>query len=343
MKSLFLASLLLAVLCANAQISTQGFNGSIVITPKGLQGSTNSIESDNTNVSLGAFALQSNLVGYQNTAIGYNSLNSNTQGGSNTATGVSALNANTSGSGNNAFGSYSLKSNTTGIQNVAMGNSTLYLNRTGQLNTAIGSAALYSNTTGEQNTAIGHNAMQYNNKGFWNVAIGGHAGSTIIDGKSNTFLGMGADAIDDFTNSMAIGAYTKVDANNKVRIGNANVTAIEGQVAWSNPSDRRLKENIVYSNRLGLDFINRLQTVSYNYIADQSKIRYDGFIAQDIEQVMKDLNIPFSGLKKSENGTYSLAYSDFVMPLVNAVKEQQSQIEELKKQVQAMIKVVNKQ
>lgn len=33
---------------------------------------------------------------------------------------------------------------------------------------------------------------------------------------------------------------------------------------------------------------------------------------------------------------YSLAYSDFVMPLVNAVKEQQEQINDLKKQNQLM-------
>jgi flagellar biosynthesis chaperone FliJ len=30
----------------------------------------------------------------------------------------------------------------------------------------------------------------------------------------------------------------------------------------------------------------------------------------------------------------SLAYSDFVIPLVNAIQEQQKQIEDLKKQVQ---------
>jgi hypothetical protein len=82
-----------------------------------------------------------------------------------------------------------------------------------------------------------------------------------------------------------------------------------------------------------LDFIKKLQTVSYNYIADNSKTRYDGFIAQDIERVMNDLGVPFSALKKSDDGTFSLAYSDFVMPLVNAVKEQQQQIADLKKQI----------
>ena len=53
--------------------------------------------------------------------------------------------------------------------------------------------------------------------------------------------------------------------------------------------------------------------------------------------MIQELNIPFSGLKKSVDGTYSLAYSDFVMPLVNAVKDQQVQIEELKKQNQLLI------
>lgn len=48
--------------------------------------------------------------------------------------------------------------------------------------------------------------------------------------------------------------------------------------------------------------------------------RHEGFIAQDVEQVMKELGIPFRGLKKSDDGTYSLAYPDFVMPLVNIVK-----------------------
>lgn len=36
---------------------------------------------------------------------------------------------------------------------------------------------------------------------------------------------------------------------------------------------------------------------------------------------MKELNVPFNSLKKSAAGMYSPAYSDFVMPPVNATKE----------------------
>lgn len=89
----------------------------------------------------------------------------------------------------------------------------------------------------------------------------------------------------------------------------------------------------MYTNRLGLEFIKKLQTVSYNYIADNTKTRYDGFIAQDIEKVMNELGVPFSALKKSDDGTLSLAYSDFVIPMVNAIKEQQKIIERVENQL----------
>jgi autotransporter adhesin len=115
--------------------------------------------------------------------------------------------------------------------------------------------------------------------------MGYAAGLTISSGNNNTFLGFAADAAaENLINSMALGSDAIVNASNKVRIGNSQVTVIEGQVAWSNASDRRLKENINYTNCLGLDFINSLQIVSHNYIVDNNKTRYDGFIAQDIEK-----------------------------------------------------------
>jgi trimeric autotransporter adhesin len=220
-------------------------------------------------------------------------------------------------------------------------------------NTATGYQALYSNTSGGENTANGYQALQLNTTGALNTAIGYKALRNNTTGNWNTAIGYAADVLTGgLINATAIGANAKVNASNKVRIGDALVSVIEGQVAWSYPSDRRLKENIQVNNNLGLNFINKLQPVTYNYISDNTKVRHDGFIAQDIEQIMKDLNLPFSGLKKSNDGMYSLAYSDFVMPLVNAVKEQktmidnqqiqignqQIQIDELKKMVESMLK-----
>lgn len=73
--------------------------------------------------------------------------------------------------------------------------------------------------------------------------MGVSTGNAISTGNTNTFIGYAADAVGDYSNAIAIGANAKVDAGNKVRIGDTNVSVIEGQVPWSNPSDGRLKEN----------------------------------------------------------------------------------------------------
>ncbi|MCP9770979.1 hypothetical protein EGI22_23995 [Lacihabitans sp. LS3-19] len=375
MKKIYILALLLVAGIAQAQISSNGTaNGSITITPKGLQGSSNStaeganlalgsnalkntiynsavnIRDGSSNTAVGDSSLFANISGFQNTALGDLTLQKNVTGVTNTAVGYASLNANVDGTHNTAVGNLSLINNTSGWRNTSIGNTTLFDNTTGAFNVALGNWAVRGNKEGNyntgigsfalqktiagSNTAVGAFALQNDSLGNLNTAVGNSAGFTIKSGTGNTFLGFAADAtIENFTNSMALGFNTKVDASDKVRIGNANVTVIEGQVAWSNPSDRRLKENIIYTNRLGLNFVNSLQTVSYNYIADKNKTRYDGFIAQDIEMLMTDLGIPFSGLKKSDDGMLSLAYSDFVMPLVNAIQEQQKQIEDLKKQV----------
>ena len=292
------------------------------------------------NIAIGDKAMQENIKGSENIAIGSSALFNNI-GDANTAIGMFALFGNIWGYDNIAIGPYSLFKNTTGLYNTAIGVSSLFTNDNGEGNTGIGFGAVSSNTTGKYNTGVGVRALEWNQAGGSNTAIGYNAGLGVTSGTKNTFLGMGTYSTMDFDNSTVIGAYAFVNASNKVRIGDANVTVIEGQVAWSYPSDRRLKENIQYTSRLGLNFINKLQTVSYNYIADKTHVRHDGFIAQDVEKVMQELGVDFSGLKKADDGTYSLAYSDFVMPLVNAVKEQQKEIDELKKQVKALIKAQN--
>jgi hypothetical protein len=385
MKNIYILTLLLVTTIAQAQISTRGTaDGSITITPKGLQGSSNSttgggnlavgpdalkstiynsvtasVANGSSNTAVGNSSLFANSSGAQNTAIGAFALQNNTTGVTNTAVGSSSLNSNIDGTHNTGVGNLALYYNLSGVRNTALGTAALFENRTGNFNTSIGNLALRFNETasyitavgnralmnsvGQKNTAIGSNALENTSTGAFNTAVGNEAGLIIKGGSNNTFLGFDADAtVENFNNSMALGYNTKVNASNKVRIGDANVTVIEGQVAWSNPSDRRLKENIVYTNLIGLDFVNNLQTVSYSYIADKNKTRYDGFIAQDIEKLMVDLGIPFSGLKKSEDGMLSLAYSDFVMPLVNAIQEQQKQIETLKKQVQETADLKNR-
>ena len=246
---------------------------------------------------------------------------------------------------NSAIGNRALHSNTTGTYNTVNGYNALYSNTTGSDNIALGIDALYNNTTGIRNIAIGVSALEATTSGFtgmdpggvlsYNTAIGYMALKNNLTGNYNTAIGYQADVSSDpLTNATAIGYFAVVNASNKVVIGNSSVTTIGGYAIWSNYSDRRLKENIVHKNDLGLNFINKLQTVSYNYRTDPSKRRRDGLIAQDVEKALNDLGLQFSGLviDDDKDKTMNLSYGDFVIPLINAVQEQQKTIENVEKE-----------
>ncbi|WP_347268994.1 tail fiber domain-containing protein [Paracoccus sp. (in: a-proteobacteria)] len=301
-------------------------------------------------VAIGDSALYNNIANTGNTAVGNKALYSNTTGSSNTANGYKALYNNTSGYDNTANGYTALYSNTTGSYNTANGSFALYFNTTSNYNTANGYLALYSNTTGSSNTANGYTALRSNTTGSYNTAYGNSALYSNISGANNTAIGYNANVTTgNLTNATVIGYNATVNASNKVRIGNSSVTVIEGQVAWSFPSDARFKYNIK-DNVPGLDFITKLKPVTYYFdtkkldtytktgVIDNSIIHpvnytgaeelHTGFLAQDVEKVAEELSYQFDGIHKPANDRdhYSLAYSQFIMPLVKAVQEQQEMI-----------------
>ena len=201
---------------------------------------------NSSNTATGFQALLSNTTGMSNNATGYGALSFNTAGSNNTATGYLALYSNTTGTVNTANGNQALFFNTTGNFNNATGNGALFFNTTGSQNTADGNGALNSNTTGSQNTATGYAALLSNITGNFNTAYGNAALYFNTTGSNNTALGYGADVgSGDLTNVTAIGYQALVDASNKVRIGNPNVTSIGGQVGWTTFSDGRYKKNIM--------------------------------------------------------------------------------------------------
>jgi len=117
---------------------------------------------------------------------------------------------------NTVIGLNALTSLTNGQSNTALGFNSLLSTTSGRSNTAIGSGGLSGNTTGNDNTAIGRNALTTNTTGNFNTAIGNSA---------NVSSG-------DLTNATAIGNQAVVDASNKIRLGDNNVTAtdIAGQL-----------------------------------------------------------------------------------------------------------------
>ena len=207
------------------------------------------------------------IIGATNTAIGSSALQSNTTGFFNTASGASALRSNTTGNSNTASGGGALQSNTTGDSNTANGSVALFNNTTGGFNTASGLAALSSNTTGDFNTASGTFALQSNTTGSNNTAIG--------------FLANVAAA--NLSNATAIGALAFVDASNKIRLGDTNVTVIEGEVPFTFSSDQTRKENFQSVN--GEEVLRKLRGLSltsWNYVGhDPKQFRHYGPMGQE--------------------------------------------------------------
>ncbi len=89
-------------------------------------------------------------------------------------------------------------------------------------------------------------------------------------------------------------------------------------------SDARYKTNVQTINS-PLDSIRRLRGVTYNWIPEfNNSAKQIGFIAQEVEQVLPEM------VHTDEKGFKSVAYSDAVPVLVEAIKEQQKQIDEQK-------------
>ena len=236
------------------------------------------------NTASGSYALQSNTAGFINTASGSRALYSNTTGSYNTASGYGALYSNTTGSANAASGASALYNNSSGYNNTASGDSALYSNNTGFLNTASGLQALYSNTTGNVNTASGYRALYSNTTGFLNTASGLQALYSNTTGAGNTAIGSGADvSAGGLSNATAIGYTAIVNASHKIRLGNPNVTVIEGQVAYTFSSDKNQKENFQpVDGQEVLRKIGEFDLKSWNYIGhDSQKMRHYGPMAQD--------------------------------------------------------------
>jgi hypothetical protein len=319
------------------------------------------------NIANGYAALSDNTTGSNNTANGARALASNTVGGNNTASGFQALFSNKSNN-NTASGYNALFNNTIGSNNTAMGSVALLKNTTGTFNTAIGVSTLSENTTGYDNTAIGSLSLINNTAGNYNTAIGKYTLLGNTTGSNNTALGYDAGvSAGDLTNATAIGYEATVNASNKIRLGDVNVTLVETQTQYKTVSDGRFKNNISETDVKGLEFIKRLRPVVYNFdtkkfeefltknlpeeirkkhmskdFTPSTAIRQSGFIAQEVEKAAREIGYNFDGVHTPESAddNYSLAYGQFVVPLVKAVQEQQQMIEQQQQQINELKKLV---
>lgn len=114
-----------------------------------------------------------------------------------------------------------------------------------------------------------------------------------------------------------------------------------GGGSWGTFSDKRVKKDIEDFND-GLNVIKQLRTVTYKYneksgYKDLDK-KYVGFIAQEVEKAAPYMvNTIDDSAKSGLKDKKELDESALTKILVNAVKEQQKEIEDLKLQVQQLV------
>jgi len=131
---------------------------------------------------------------------------------------------------------------------------------------------------------------------------------------------------DNLSNATAIGYGAKVDASNKVRIGNESVTVIGGAAAWSNFSDERLKENIEPVSG-GLSLINDLNPVTYHRINNDASDVEMGLLAQEVAATLQKHGLGNNGMvhQPTEEAYMSLRYNDLLAPMIKAIQELDTQ------------------
>ena len=304
-----------------------------------------------------AYGVSGNSNSY-NSIFGYKAGYGVTTGSNNVFMGYETGYANTTGGSNVFMGVTAAKANTTGLFNIAIGGLSLITNTSGNSNTAVGYQALYLNTIGTNNIGVGENSGYSTTSGTYNTFVGEAAGGSNTTGSYNTCIGNGADVgAGTYSNASAIGNGTVVSASNKILVGNASVTAIQGVVNFSSTSDGRFKTNIS-ENVKGLEFINKLRPVTYNMntqaldnfiiqnmpdsikakhrqglnFAPSMAIVHSGFIAQEVEAAAQQVGFTSSIVNAPANSSdpYSLSYSELVVPLVKAVQELSKKTDSLK-------------
>jgi len=150
------------------------------------------------------------------------------------------------------------------------------------------------------------------------------------------------DAYIPFNVTTSLGRDNAIDLGySTVRFNDAYVT--NGVTTGSDANEK----TEITTSELGLDFINKINPVSYKFIG-RYRTHY-GMISQEIETLLSDVgktSMDFAGFIKSpltdEDGNetgeyrYGLRYTEFISPMIKAIQEQQTLIESQQSQIDAL-------
>ena len=316
------------------------------------------------NVFVGQRAAFANVTGVENTFVGNNAGANNSTGNSNVFVGNGVAFANLKGSRNAFFGNGAGGLNTTGNRNTLLGDSAGVGSNNLTNATAIGAQAEVdannalvlgsingiNNAAADTRVGIGLTAPVFKlhvvdsantglrvqtNGGGGTVASFGGNGDFQIDAvnivggrflvKENGQVGIGTNA-----------PLRLLHVNGRARIGSIPIESSTGSVCFNalgdllqcGASSLRLKKN-VSSYHAGLDVVRRLRPISFNWKEDG--LADIGLAAEEVSQVAPsftytDVNDEVVGVK----------YDRLNILFINAIKEQQQQIEKQQKQIAAL-------
>ena len=201
-----------------------------------------------------------------------------------------------------------------GTFSTAMGNATT---ASGSISTAMGAGTTAS---GDRSTAMG----SFTTASDYSSTVIGQFNSS---GSSATSASSFSTSAPAFVIGNGVDSSNKSDAFKVMFNGDATVSndlTVSGDVVIS--SDARLKSNIV---SLGSTLPKLLQIDGKSYeMKGKQKI---GVLAQEIKEVFPEL------VSKDDNEMLAVNYQGLVPVLINALKEQQSEIDELKDLVQSLV------
>jgi hypothetical protein len=312
----------------------------------------------NNNSYFGSGSGEHNTTGTDNAFFGFGTGMAN-NGSDNSFFGSRAGYSNTTGKGNNFFGIDAGYSNTTGSFNNFYGRETGQFNTTGIDNSFFGEEVGRNNTTGFDNAFFGFGVGINNSTGFKNTFIGSFTGRANTVGNRNTAVGIDADfGSDNLTYATAIGAGSVASLNNSIFLGRpdgSDSVRIPGTLVVStlgsggstsiclNVANRisSCSSSLRYKTSLqsfsgGLDVVRRLRPITFNWKDDG--LKDVGFAAEEVEKIE-----PLLTTRNPQGEIEGVKYGQLTAVLVNAVKEQQRQIEEQKHQITEQQKLLRQQ
>jgi trimeric autotransporter adhesin len=295
-----------------------------------LAGNSNSTGANNAFFGFEAGRLSDTA--FNNSFFGYQAGESNVIGLNNSFFGFNAGQLNT-GSRNSFYGSGAGQVSTGGFHNTFIGGQAGGANTTGDDNTFVGLDSGLINTTGSSNTIIGANSNLSANNLLNATAIGANA----FVAQSNALILGSVNGINGATSDTKVGIGTTtpldtldIDGIMRLRVlGSGGILAlchnINKQISTCSSSLRYKTDIAPFSS--GLNIVNRLRPITFNW--KSGGLRDLGLGAEDVAAV-EPLLVTYNETGEVEG----VKYDRVAVVLLNAVKEQQVQIEQQQKQLQ---------